>query len=364
MIYPTLYKLSTTGKVSTWYIETEGNKFRTVSGFFDGLKVTSDWTVCEGKSYNNSEQQATKQAEALHKKKKDLGAFENIKDIDKPTIFTPMTAKGWDKEKKKAKYPIASQPKLDGIRCVIKSNGMWSRTGKPIITAPHIWHSIKEIFEIHPDLVLDGELYCDKLANDFNKIVSCVKKTKPTLEDLKESEKYIEFFCYDYDNVEKYEFIHRCANLELIYNLEKQKYVQLVPTVILNNTKEVEQQFEEYIKLGYEGQMLRILDSEYENKRSKYLLKDKEFITEEFKITSVNEGIGKLAGKVGTITVITDDEVYVDCAVNGTHEYLEDLWKRKEELVNLEATVRYFGKTPDKSLRFPKIIDIDRFSYE
>ncbi len=58
----TLYKRSTTGKISEWSIEVEANKFRTISGFTDGLKITSDWTVCEGKSYNSSNEQALKQA--------------------------------------------------------------------------------------------------------------------------------------------------------------------------------------------------------------------------------------------------------------------------------------------------------------
>jgi len=121
----TLYKRSTTGKVSEWSIEVEANKFRTISGFTDGLKITSDWTVCEGKSYNSSNEQALKQAQALHKKKKELGAFEDIKDIDQEVHFKPMLADKWGDRKNKIKYPIYSQPKLDGVRCIVKSDGMW-----------------------------------------------------------------------------------------------------------------------------------------------------------------------------------------------------------------------------------------------
>ena len=87
-----LYKRSTTGKISTWRIEVEGNKFRTISGFTDGKKITSEWTVCESKSYCTDRQQALNQANALHTKKKDLGAFEDVKDIDTPVFFKPMFA--------------------------------------------------------------------------------------------------------------------------------------------------------------------------------------------------------------------------------------------------------------------------------
>lgn len=364
MILTPLYKLSTTGKVSYWEIEVEGNKFRTTSGFTDGKKFTGDWTYCEGKSYNNSEEQALKQAKAIHKKKKELGAFENIEDIHNPVYFSPMLAKEYEKEKKRIKYPKMSQPKLDGVRCITKSDGMWSRTGKPLVSAPHIFEALKPIFELFPDLVLDGELYCDKLANDFNKIISCVKKTKPEPEDLEESKKYIEYFIYDCSDLINVPFRQRLQDLLSKYELDKYKYVKIVPTYILMSEKELLPKFYEYVEQGYEGQILRDPESLYENKRSKGLIKHKDFITEELKIIRVNEGVGKLKGKVGTLTVLTKTGVEVDVAVNGTHKYLEELYKRKEELPGKDATTKYYNLTPDGSLRFPKIIMIDRWEWE
>ena len=74
---------------------------------------------------------------------------------------------------------------------------MVSRGGKIFKSAPHILKTLGDFFEKHPDVVLDGELYCDKLANDFNKITSLVKKTKPNAKDLEESEKVIQYHVYD-----------------------------------------------------------------------------------------------------------------------------------------------------------------------
>ena len=59
---------------------------------------------------------------------------------------------------------------------------MTSRNGKPIVSAPHISDSLKKFFTQYPSIVLDGELYNHKFKNDFNKIMSLVKKTKPTKE--------------------------------------------------------------------------------------------------------------------------------------------------------------------------------------
>ena len=208
----TLYSRSVNGKINTWFIEVQGNQFRTTSGFDDGIKTISEWTICEAKSYCTAEEQAIKEATAMHRKKIEAGAFESIADIDNETFFEPMLAKDWHKEKAKIKYPIYSQPKLDGIRCIVRKNGMWSRNGKQIISAPHIYEAMKHLFIDNPDLTFDGELYADKLANDFNAICSLVKKTKPTWADLNESKDKIEYHIYDLPShkgkfSERYKFI-------------------------------------------------------------------------------------------------------------------------------------------------------------
>ena len=78
MKLPTLYKRTTTGATQSWEIEIEENKFRTVSGQLDGKKITNNWTTCEGKNVGKKNEtsgaeQATKEAEAKHQKKRDKG---------------------------------------------------------------------------------------------------------------------------------------------------------------------------------------------------------------------------------------------------------------------------------------------------
>ena len=47
---------------------------------------------------------------------------------------------------------------------------MWTRAGKPTTSCPHIWESVKHIFDTS-NVVLDGELYNHELKADFQKIV-------------------------------------------------------------------------------------------------------------------------------------------------------------------------------------------------
>lgn len=342
-----LYARSTSGKISTWQIEYTENNYRTISGFQHMTLTTSAWTECEGKSYNNTSEQTEKEAKAIHRKKIEGGMFENINDVDNETFTEPMLAKDWHKEKSKVKYPLFSQPKLDGIRCIIKLGGMWSRAGKRIISAPHIYESLKPLFEANSNLILDGELFAPRDTCDFNKIISCVRKTKPEPEDLVESKKYIQYWVYDLPSHNSF-FSSRNAELN---KLKFPKCCVVVETNLIYDEKEVDIQYAVYMKQGFEGQILRT-DGYYENKRSKSLLKHKTFFDKEYKILGVDEGVGKLAGKVG---ILKFDGF--NSAVNGDHEYLEMLFK-KGNLVGKMATVKYFELTTDGKPRFPKVIAI------
>jgi DNA ligase-1 len=270
-----------------------------------------------------------------------------------------MLAKDWHKEKGKIKFPIFSQPKLDGIRCIIKKDGMRSRNGKQIISAPHIFEALKPLFEINPDLVFDGELYADKFANDFNAICSLVKKTKPTENDLLESSKVIEYHIYDLPSCEEV-FDVRSTELS---NLNLPECCKLVPTYTLVCENDVDKRYEIYINNGYEGQMIR-LNGEYENKRSKYLLKHKSFIDEEYTILGVEEGIGNKTGMVGSFIFESKTGKRFNSSPKFNWEECTEMWNNRENLIGKSATVKYFNLTPDGVPRFGYVIKIAREDYE
>lgn len=116
----TLYARTNTGAVQQWSIEVSGNKYRTIYGQKGSDAIqTTEWTVCEGKNTGKknettSSEQALKEAEAVWKKKKESGYFENVNDIDNIIFTEPMLAKKYDDYKDDIVYPVYSQPKLDG----------------------------------------------------------------------------------------------------------------------------------------------------------------------------------------------------------------------------------------------------------
>ena len=107
---------------------------------------------------------------------------------------------------------VYMQPKLDGVRCTIQATvkrhlltpdlneieiKAYSRTGKEWKNIDHILFNLYPWFCLNPDIILDGELYNHNFKDNFEQIISMVRKTKPTDEARAESAKNVQFHCYD-----------------------------------------------------------------------------------------------------------------------------------------------------------------------
>ena len=361
---PPLYKRDTTGKIRTWIAEIgEGPRqlagTRTISGTVDGAKVTSEWNMSAPKNVGKVNEttavsQATAEAQALWDKRIEKEYFTDIANVDSYERFKPMLAHDYTKRPQSEGY---SQPKLDGIRCVVDKNGMWTRSGKPINSCPHIWESLKKfITDDHYNFVLDGELYNHELKADFNKIISLVRKTKSTPADLEEAQSLVEYHVYDmFDNTEKdMKFTDRVKQAAWAENT----FVKIVPTDYCETQDELDEKYGEYMEQGYEGQMVRN-DATYDGKRSKNLLKRKEFITEEFDVVQVLEGKGNWSGYAKRFILRDKAGKEFGSGVRGQQAQLKQLWETVKEAKGAPnwATCRYFELTPDGVPRFPVIID-------
>jgi len=353
MILPFLYKRATDKKrINQWTVEIEDNKYRTISGFVGMTQTTSNWTVCAAKTYCTAAEQADKEARALYRKRVEKGFTPSIEACDEEAYFQPMLAKDWLEEKSNIRYPLYTQPKLDGIRCIVNSEGMWSRNGKRIVSAPHIFRDLEPLFSADPSLIFDGELYADKFANDFNRICSIVKKTKPTQADIEEAERNIQYHIYDLPSC-KSTFFDRIVMLNL-KNLPPSCIT--VPTYIVNNENEVNSYYERFVDAGYEGQIIR-RDALYENKRTRSLLKHKHFITEEYEILDVLVGEGNKQNMAGAFLMRIGDTTFKATPKFSWDECIEIL-QNKHEYIGKMGTVRYFNLTPDGIPRFPYMIAV------
>ena len=354
----TLYARTTTGAVQEWTIEIVDDKFRTHHGQVGGKITTTQWTTAQetnaGRAnMRTASEQALFEAQALWKKKKDSGSFEDINDVDKQTFVEPMLAKKWEDFSDAISYPVYTQAKFDGARCVITKDGAFSRNGKPWKTVPHILKELKPLFEKYPDLVLDGELYNHTLRDDFNKIMSLVKKTKPTPADLAESEKTVQFWWYDIVDTEA-NFIDRNRRIGMLVvegNLNSNVIVA-VPTYTANDQDKVDTQYSWYIEEGFEGQIIRT-NAKYQCKRTKDLLKRKDFQDAEYKIVEICEGNGNKTGLAGYAWMEREDGVRFRTNILGNHSFLRDLLTNAESYKDTYGTIKFFQLTPDGIPRFP-----------
>jgi DNA ligase 1 len=269
----------------------------------------------------------------------------------KPMLAYPAGDKPIDYSK-----PIFIQPKLDGVRCVIQSEchgSSWmvkaySRTGKEWKNINHILKQLKPFFKKYPKVILDGELYNHDLKNDFEKIISLVRKTKPTEEDRLESSQMVQFHCYDIvDETKTYserkKFIEdRVPNNYCIKHVETgactEEDVLFANKIFLNQ--------------GYEGSILRT-DSKYECKRSRNLIKLKDFQDTEATIIDWVEGKGKRIGTIGKFIGRDSEGIEFGMPVMDNFKKLQDNFEDMKTWVGKTATFTYFERTKAKSYRHP-----------
>ena len=269
----------------------------------------------------------------------------------KPMLAYPVSDKPIDYGK-----PVFIQPKLDGVRCVIqydKKYGVkaYSRTGKEWLNIDHIRMQLWDFFQKYPNIILDGELYNHDLKDNFEKIISLVRKTKPTLEDRLESEEMVQFHCYDiideellYDH--RNEFINQSLMLlgDSIHIVDTNRVYKHEETLNIHHDANLAN--------GYEGSILRTNDV-YKCGRSWSLRKFKDFHDSEAKLTSWVEGKGKRVGTIGKFMAVDADGNEFGMPVMDKFEYLQNNFKEMQGWVGKTATFTYFERTKAGSYRHP-----------
>jgi ATP-dependent DNA ligase len=271
-------------------------------------------------------------------------------------MIQPMLAYKVGKKEVDWSERVFMQPKLDGVRCVISKDGAYSRTGKEWLNIHHITTNLEPFFETYPDVVLDGELYNHELKDDFEKIISLVRKTKPKEGDRVESAGYVQFHCYDYipgPALRKAKFSSRIVWLEA--ELPVSYCVKFVNTYEVNKHEEaLNLHTDGFLANGYEGSILR-LDRPYECKRSYNLQKFKDFHDTEATIVGYEAGKGKFTGLIGKFIMQDDDGVEFGCPIGKGYNFNDrrDILNNVHDYIGKRATFTYFERTKAGSYRHP-----------
>jgi DNA ligase-1 len=188
-------------------------------------------------------------------------------------MIKPMLAYKVDKKPVDWSEKVFIQPKLDGVRCIFTKDGAYSRTGKEFKNLAHIKYDLTDYFRKHPNSVLDGELYNHALKNDFEKIISLVRKQKPTENDRRNAQHLVQYHVYD-TIAEGPDYESRFNWLRT--NLPIAATMTLIKNTVVESQDEAKMLHNVHLAQGYEGSMLR-LNKPYEQKRSYNLQKFKDF---------------------------------------------------------------------------------------
>ena len=265
----------------------------------------------------------------------------------------PMLAHKYDKSRVDWSQPVYIQPKLDGVRCLFTKHGAYSRTGKKFMNLAHIELALISFFKDQPDVVLDGELYNHKLKRDFEKIISLVRKQKPTADDRLDAQHLVQFHVYDYFDGVMYDSYDTrrdqliCSN---IYDAQI-KYVHADKV----HSYEAARDFHAaYLSEGYEGSIIR-LDGLYKHGRSYDLMKFKDFSDTEATIIGYEVGKGKRTGTLGKFIMLDDEGVEFGCPPGRGYNYkdLANMLVNITDYIGKRATFTYFQRTQAGSYRHP-----------
>jgi DNA ligase-1 len=217
----------------------------------------------------------------------------------------------------------------------------------------HIAKELAPLYNKHGEIILDGELFNKDIS--FQEIMSLVRKT----ENLSAESSKIQYWVYDMVDL-KSTFHQRYINWSnIIAGLTN---VRPTDTFIVKTEEDVLKKHQRFVKDGWEGTMVRNLDSLYKlNSRSSDLLKIKVFNDVEFKIIGYKAGTGKFIN-VPTFQMVTKNGDVFEGVPKGTEEQRKEYLDNGRNYIGKLATVRFFGyTTTDKPVpRFPVVVDLDR----
>ena len=248
----------------------------------------------------------------------------------KVTQILPMLANKWEDREKYISEPFYVQPKLDGVRLLVSKSGCFSRTGKVVEGVEHLANELRD------GEWLDGECYAPGMT--FEDLTSAFKMDPKSLE----------FHVFDYFDVNRPDlpFAERQKVLGV-------KTPIVVDTFLVAKKSEIPEYHTQFIEQGYEGIMIRESTSIYEiGKRSNYLLKFKEFQTEEYEIVGAKTGHGRDANAVVWLCKTANGQEFT-VKPEGTIKERERYYSERDKYIGKQLTIRFQNLTALGVPRFP-----------
>ena len=302
-------------------------------------KTTRNQILKKQEETEQSDSEVSQQGNSNKRQKKRVPA---VKVTNKHHL--PMLAYDYNKKKDKVTYPCFVQPKLDGVRALFYNGKFYSRNGNEFYDLDHIKEELQSC-----NWILDGELYTGEIK--FEELVGLIKRQTKTDADKKHAEK-IKYIVYDLVDPND-TFSTRHYNVNQFFDEKVLIHAQPLMTEECKSVEEMKKFHDKYVKMGYEGCIIRNKKGLYQEKdRSNDLLKYKEFKDDEFGIVDYKCGTGKDDNAVIWICKTKDGKEF-SARPEGPAEIRRKMYRNGKQYIGKLLTVKYQNLSKDGIPRFP-----------
>ena len=247
---------------------------------------------------------------------------------DKPAF---LLAETYSQDIDLAAYWVSE--KLDGVRAYWDGKSLISRGGNTF-AAPS-WFTAD-----FPAVALDGELWVGR--GQFEKTASIVSRHVPH-----EGWRQVRYMVFDLPE-DPGTFDERLQKLRAAVAASPSAFLAVIPQYKVADHKTLLEKLDALVASGGEGLMLHRGDSRYHGGRSMDLLKLKRFDDAEGTVIAHNPGQGRLAGRMGSVTVRTAQGVIVRIGSGFT-----DAERDSPPPIGAIITFKHQGFTASGKPRFP-----------
>lgn len=385
-MYTTLYARAQNGKIKVWRIEDKGNFIYIEHGYYTGNLARHASKVTMSSANAEVLSKIKKKKREGYKDKNDLFIISN----QTPKVITPeylekyLPATNLDLnynlkpmkcerfKPNKMKYPALAQPKLNGVRGVLRwelvdvGSGVFAKKVKKAVIRsksglmyhlPHITDHLTYNFfidyETQREVAYDGEIYLHGTPLNMINGASPLINDRGTIASTKYPHvtPQLQFVIFDVameDMVQQ----HRLNIVENTIPFIASKFVDVLVSKVVNSDSEVQEYALECINKGYEGAVVRNMDTEYAfGSRPITIMKVKVFMDAEFKVIDVIPKPKEPDTALFVLRNDINDDIF-ECNPMGSRKERGEYLTNKTKYIGQMATVKFYERSGVKKVPF------------
>ncbi len=260
-----------------------------------------------------------------------------------------------EKALSKITYPAAIELKADGTYCAY-NDGFMSRNGNPITGLDTLATELSHIAE--KGFALEGELIYDltkATREKGNGIITKVIKGTASEEEcnsvIYQVWDVIATDCYESKGVYNKNALERREILESL--VKDCEHVEIIPRDIVDSFEEANTIFENYVKAGFEGAILKQLNTPWKDiAKPTDCVKMKRKEPADLEVVGLYEGEGKAVGMLGGLNLESSDGlIKVNCGSGFSDEQRQVIWADQNAILGKIVEVEYDSITEDKKTK-------------